>query len=77
MTVTNSGECWFHDTFGQFFKVNGPHALGSGADIARYCLAKGMNAVTCVRETYLTEVTCGGPVRFYDWRSGKMGEIPA
>lgn len=76
LTIAPDGTCFNHDIYGQYYETKGQYmAMGSGADIARHYLAKGASAIDAVRESYLTEVTCGGPIRYYDLATGKMGEI--
>lgn len=70
LTVTKGGECFYSNTSGEYYQVEGPIAIGSGADIARHFLvAKSADAVTAIKEAIKTELSCGGTIRTYNYKT--------
>lgn len=67
LSVTRKGKCFEHDSFGGWFEITNPAALGSGSTIAQHYLKQGVDAVTAIRETCKSNISCGGNIMAYDF----------
>jgi hypothetical protein len=75
IAVNTKGQCFEFSSDGGWCEVNGAASIGSGEIIAQHYLIKGCDARTAVLETCTTELTCGGILTTYDWKTGKFTEI--
>jgi hypothetical protein len=67
----NAGTAYETDHTGMYHKVVQPLAYGSGCVVAQHYLTTGHDALTAVRETIKTNVTCGGRILAYDTKTKK------
>jgi hypothetical protein len=73
--VLSKKGCFEFSSDGGWFEVDTPTALGSGGAIASHFLTTGSDALTAVRETIKTDVSCGGTITIYDLETGKLEVI--
>jgi hypothetical protein len=76
-TVTEEGQCFFHDTFGMFYEVTYPAASGSGKPIAQFILNNGGDALAAVKAAISYDTYCGGDILIYNWRENSFTQIPS
>ena len=77
IAVNKKGQAYEITTDGAWFPINGAWATGSGSTIAQHYLVKGCSALEAVQETCKTELSCGGNLLTFDWKSGTFTEYPA
>jgi hypothetical protein len=75
LAVNRKGKCFEISVDGGWYEVTGCAATGSGEKIALHFLNKGCDAVESVIETCETELSCGGTLLSYDWKSDKFTQI--
>jgi hypothetical protein len=75
IAVNKKGQCFEFSSEGGWFEVTGPTSIGTGETVAQHYLLKGCDAVEAVIETCTTELTCGGTLLSYEWKTGKLTEI--
>ncbi len=74
LVVTRKGKCLEVTTEGGWHEVTSPVAIGSGCEIAQHYLTTGHDAVKAVVEACKTELSCGGKITVYDFKSHSFGE---
>lgn len=75
IAVNRKGEVFEFSIDGGWVQVQAPTATGSGEKIAQHFLLKGCDAVSAILEACKTELSCGGILLSYDWKTDKMTEI--
>lgn len=74
LSVNRKGRCFEHDSFGGWFEVITPTAIGSGGQIAQHYLNNGADAITAIREACKTNLSCGGKIMAYDFTDHSFTE---
>lgn len=73
--VDKDGLCWQVSSNGGYFLMgNEPCALGSATSLATYLLHKGKSAMVTVQECSANNLFCGGVIKKYDIKTGKITE---
>lgn len=75
IAVNRKGQCFELNSEGGWFEIKGPTSIGTGEPIAQHYMLKGCSAVEAVLETCTTELTCGGVLLSFDWKTNKLTEI--
>lgn len=71
--VDANGDAWLAGTDGGYFPVGkGNAAIGSSVQLAHYLLNKGKTAVATVKEVIASDLYCGGRIRTYNAKTGKL-----
>lgn len=70
MILTNKGKLTYTNVFGHWYDVDFyPYALGSGQDLALNHMHNGATAIEAVKAACKSELSCGGNIQTYDWRT--------
>jgi hypothetical protein len=70
--VDDTGRAFELDTNGLWQRVTHPTAYGSGCDIGQHYLKKGAGSLEAVRQTIVSNNTCGGRILTWDYKTGKF-----
>lgn len=70
--LTKTGEAYYVNTSGHYYKVNFPMTLGSGCVAAAATIMKGGSALEACRDAILVDVCCGGDIHVYDMKKDKI-----
>jgi hypothetical protein len=75
IAINRKGQCFEFSSDGGWAETVDVNSIGSGERIAQHYLLKGCDALTAVLETCTTELSCGGVILSYDWKTNKFTEI--
>lgn len=71
--IDGDGNCWQASTNGGYFFIGKEKsALGSAMHVASYLLQRGKSALAAVREAAASNIYCGGSIRNYNSKTGKI-----
>jgi hypothetical protein len=73
--IDKDGNCWQASSNGGYFHMGKmPTALGSASTIATYLLHKGKSSLAAVQEASEHNLYCGGNIKVYNAKTGKITE---
>lgn len=72
IAITRKGKCYEFNSNGTWYEMDTPTAIGSGDIICQHYLTIGFSALKAIKETCRTELSCGGLITAYDFKSGEF-----